>query len=333
MSRRRSDSSDSDAMDVDDPLFDNTQATEPNTPSESGTPVVRGRGGGGGGKGPPENLTDIYARQYEEMQQILQEGAATTEAIERVGEVVRESAVLCKQEKKVRESLYGASVLSVCSQISKAQAQSLDTNLSSFDVQCFADGILNHINDEDNNRADWSILAKRASRMFKRAPVFSYMYGSFKPTELPRKEPKERVKRQTNRVAAAEKKQPEKVSTVTATEEGNDKAVQHMKKVLKHYFKHNGNRPIGFFDCVLDPNSFHRTVENIFHISFLMKNNFCAVKQENGGLPYIHFVNPAQVNELNKGKKSQCIVSISKELWETLVEVFGITEPMVPPMA
>lgn len=46
--------------------------------------------------------------------------------------------------------------------------------------------------------------------MFKRSPAMSYMYGSFKPTELPRKEPKERVRRQAHK-AVGERKEPEKV--------------------------------------------------------------------------------------------------------------------------
>lgn len=62
-----------------------------------------------------------------------------------------------------------------------------------------------------NDTYNWSLLAKRSKRMFKRSPAVSYMYGSFKATELPRKEPKEKVvKPKTNR-AAAEKKEPEKV--------------------------------------------------------------------------------------------------------------------------
>ena len=68
---------------------------------------------------------------------------------------------------------------------------------------------LTYATNRETERLDWKLLEKRTGRMFKRAPVYSYMYGSFKPTELPRKEPKEKVRRQ-NRVAA-EKKEPEKV--------------------------------------------------------------------------------------------------------------------------
>lgn len=64
--------------------------------------------------------------------------------------------------------------------------------------------------DGDTERTNWDLLAKRASKMFKRSPAMSYMYGSFKPTELPRKEPKERVRRQAHK-AVGEKKEPEKV--------------------------------------------------------------------------------------------------------------------------
>ncbi|KAJ1525707.1 hypothetical protein ONE63_008918 [Megalurothrips usitatus] len=314
--------SDSESMDVDD-TFNDTQDTQ----------VSGGPPGAGGGGGDPHSLTDIYAKQYEEAQKILQEGSTSAEAVLKVGQLLKDSSLLCKQEKKVQESVFGSSVLSICAQISRNQALALDTNLSAFDVQAFADGIISNVCDPVSEAWDWERLSQRTFTMFKRSPGFSYMFGSFKPTQLPPKEPKERApRRQANR-AAAQKKEPEKVTNVQATDEGNDKAVQHLKKVLKRQFRSNGDQPIGFFDCVLDPHSFHHTVENIFHLSFLMKNNFCAVKQENGGLPYIHPVSASEVNDLQKGKKLQCIVSISPEEWETLLQAFEIREPMVPPMA
>ena len=51
-------------------------------------------------------------------------------------------------ERKVRESLFGSSVLSLCAQISTNQALALDTNLCAFDLQSFADGIVSifHLN-------------------------------------------------------------------------------------------------------------------------------------------------------------------------------------------
>lgn len=310
--------SDSD-MDVDG-SFNNTQATNCSTP------------GGSGGGGSDEALIDIYARQYEEAQKILQDGATDAESVQKVAQLLQDSAIYCQREKKVRESLFGSSVLSLCAQISKNQALALDTNLSAFDVEAFADGIRSFVFDAETDSIDWDRLAKRTTKMFKRSPPMSYMYGSFKPTELPRKEPKERVRRQAHK-AVGEKKEPEKVTNVTATDEGNDKAVQHLKKILKNKFKENGNQPIDFFKFVLDPTSFHRTVENIFHLSFLMKNNLYAVRQDDGGLPYIHNVRPAEVNELQKGKKLQCILSITPEQWETLVKAFRVEKPMVPPLA
>lgn len=69
------------------------------------------------------------------------------------------------------------------------------------------------------------------------------------------------------------------VTNVGEKEDGNDKAVQHVHKILRRIFKNNGNQPISFFEFVLNPTEFHLTVENIFHLSFLLKNNHFAIKQ------------------------------------------------------
>ena len=295
------------------------------------TQFSTGSGGGPSQPLPDGDLTQIYARQYDEVQRMLQDGSTSAESVVQLGILLQQSSMLCHKEKKVRESLYGGSVLTVCAQLSKNQAKALDTNLCAFQLQSFAEGILGHATNRETERIEWDRLKDRTRRMFKRAPSFSYMFGSFQPTELPRKEPKERTKR-ANRVAA-EKKEPEKVTNVAATEEGNDKAVQHVKKILRRAFRANNNKPISFFEFVLDPNFFHLTVENIFHLSFLLKNNNFAIRQENGGLPYIYPVSESEANNLQKGKKLQCITSISPELWETLVKEFEIRVPMIPPFA
>ena len=50
-----------------------------------------------------------------------------------------------------------------------------------------------------------------------------------------------------------------------------EELVQLTQTLLKLKFKENGKKPIDYFQFVLHPSNFGTTVENIFHVSFLIK--------------------------------------------------------------
>ncbi|PKU32861.1 hypothetical protein llap_16835 [Limosa lapponica baueri] len=54
-------------------------------------------------------------------------------------------------------------------------------------------------------------------------------------------------------------------------QEATEKEVERILGLLQTHFKNDPDTPISFFDLVIDPNSFARTVENIFHVSFIIR--------------------------------------------------------------
>ncbi|CAF0854868.1 unnamed protein product [Didymodactylos carnosus] len=147
-----------------------------------------------------------------------------------------------------------------------------------------------------------------------------------------------------------------KVSTLSSHGEQTSKEVVKINKYLLQAFKGNHNEPVEFFPFVLHPTNFARTVENMFHITFLIKEGLAQLFHDNNDLPLIcksgrndFFYNlpvdrrkkkadetiniehneTTTTTSLSK-KCQQLVISIDMEEWEALVEAFGIETPVMP---
>ncbi len=64
-----------------------------------------------------------------------------------------------------------------------------------------------------------------------------------------------------------------KLSKGSRSDERTDFLVHSIEQQLLREYKKNGRKPVGLFQFALHPASFGRSVENIFHIGFLVKEN------------------------------------------------------------
>ncbi|MCV4939169.1 non-structural maintenance of chromosomes element 4, partial [Escherichia coli] len=77
--------------------------------------------------------------------------------------------------------------------------------------------------------------------------------------------------------------------------------------------------------------SFPRTVENIFHVSFIIRDGFARIRLDQDRLPIIEPV----INEESEGIdqniqfRSQGIIALSYHDWEEIVKTFEISEPVI----
>lgn len=156
------------------------------------------------------------------------------------------------------------------------------------------------------------------------APATCSLFGAFDaapPEERPRP-----GRRRAERQALAEKKAPANVDKMDKTEEGAE-MVSRVKRFVTKTFERTG-APLSYFHTVLDPGSFARSVENVYHLSFLVREGAvsCHVDEEHG-LPFI-----APVAEKARGgqaKEHQFIVSLDMQRWQELIKAFNIEQPMM----
>ncbi|KAJ2947314.1 hypothetical protein O0L34_g17027 [Tuta absoluta] len=158
-------------------------------------------------------------------------------------------------------------------------------------------------------------------------PAVAFLFGTFAPTppEQRPRAPRRRVERQQ----AAEKKAPEKIDKLEKSDQASETVVL-VKKFLTRAYREGGEEPLSYFHLVIDPNSFSKTVENIYHVSFLVRDGLVSIElDEEFGLPFVRPISTKQRDQRDISDENQFIVSIDMGLWEELKEAFKIRKPMM----
>jgi len=125
-------------------------------------------------------------------------------------------------------------------------------------------------------------------------------------------------KERYDRVQNAEKRHPEMSSS-------ERKALMESNGLL---FPHAG---LNLWLFVINPRSFGQTVENIFYVSFLIRDGKARLGPDDDGQLGLYPEEPGS-HEEQRGKNStkyQGIISIDMADWQTLTELYNIKESMI----
>nr|XP_057915222.1 non-structural maintenance of chromosomes element 4 homolog A [Doryrhamphus excisus] len=261
-------------------------------------------------------------------------------------DVLEEANTLFENVRQTREAALDAKFLVVATDLGQEKASQLVAEGTAFDTSAFAEHLLSFmgLNRLENGREEqerdqvegylpsdaWHRLAKRAESCFLTAPTFHYMMGSFHAEPPP---PKQRIERQRKAPSAEAKRiMPTQLKKMEESQqEATEKEVERILACLKSYHQDDPSSPISYYEFVIDPNSFSRTVENIFHTSFLIRDGLAQMCLDSSKLPCIAPVEEMEMEAGGSSRQNQCIISISPKSWKELVDAFDITEAMIPP--
>jgi len=91
------------------------------------------------------------------------------------------------------------------------------------------------------------------------------------------------------------------------------------------------NGPVNLFRFVINPNDFAQSVENLFYLSFLIRDGECALEIEEDGEPVIFICEQPQLSDYQEGlKKQQLVFEFDVKTWEEAIKVFNITGAIIP---
>ncbi|CAO1614777.1 unnamed protein product [Sympodiomycopsis kandeliae] len=200
-----------------------------------------------------------------------------------------------------------------------------------------ADHVAEHDSDEDADDHEqidqldmqswnWQRLGLIASKYSRKAPTMDHLVG---PLAV---EPRERkVVKRAKLAEGGEAVRPEELEQKDLQQNENETS-RCVHDIAKRLQDKGGDEGINLFEFVLNPKSFSNSVENLFYVSFLVKEGIAAINDDDeGGPPMIIRVEPPSEEDYEQGlKKRQIVLELDKATWRDLIETYNIKESVIP---
>lgn len=261
-------------------------------------------------------------------------------------EALEEANVLFDGVSRTREAALDAQFLVLASDLGKEKAKQLNSDMSFFNSIAFCDLLLAFVGlswvgeeceglgncDDSIVISFWGMLHKEATSWMLRAETFHFIFGSFKADRSARKPRLGRHKRASKMEGSGDMPTKLRRLDVHANQETTEKEVERILGLLQTYFQKYPETPVSYFEFVIDPNSFSRTVENIFYVSFIIRDGFARIRLDQDRLPILEPTNMSQVDEESDSYtycRKQGVISLSLQDWKNIVTTFEISEAMI----
>lgn len=241
-----------------------------------------------------------------------------------------ESMRTVKAETEVLDQLIQLSTTQLDS-LRNETARTLDPDLFLTRIKTFARH--EHLDEEGNVFIN---LGRRYAGLFRCVPDLHFLRPCIELKKGPQL--RERAERKAVKRKLVQDKQEVKAKTLRELQEENtengsvSKELDSVKKQLRQLYKKEQSNAVDYYKFVLNPNNFGETVENMFYVSFLVKDGYIRLRIDpQNGYPQIvkipreeHASCQVQRSEL---ETKQVVCRLDYSAWQRLVLRLGIKEP------
>jgi len=222
-----------------------------------------------------------------------------------------------------------AKVMKLLAKLVRLQSEQMSTNITQFSYQEYSERLLASMQVEREQvvtKMKMVGLGKQFKTFFMRSPTLTCLYGALDCTPPPPPQRKEKVTRCSRacKVGDLVETISSQVTVMEGAEKQTEQLVTQVFRALVINYKKAKRMPIDYFRFVLDPDSFGSSIENMFHVSFLVKEGKAAISlSEETGLPLIRPVGTNDV-EGQEEVKNQVVMNMTMEDWAKMVDSLGI---------
>lgn len=213
---------------------------------------------------------------------------------------------------------------------SRTQAQKLFFGLQLCNVQTYTDRLVEHMNQKRDNEPEFETTFQGPPSInlhdigngvwgkWKTVPAPDFMHGLAAEENSIVAERRGAMARKGRNVTRAEE-----VVAKDVEDDLTDQQVRAMRQELKKHGR------VNFWVFVLDPESFSRSIENLFHFSFLVQQRVAAVDfsvQE----PTASYLGAEGGQNLDGAACGEMIVGFDRGLWKEMVRLHRVRRCMFP---
>ncbi|KAL2868494.1 Nse4 C-terminal-domain-containing protein [Aspergillus lucknowensis] len=134
-----------------------------------------------------------------------------------------------------------------------------------------------------------------------------------------------------NKLLGKTRDHAEGVVTRLLEEMEEDPSEEQVQEIMaKHNIADDGGVPL--FKFCINPQSFGQSVENLFYLSFLVRDGTVGISTDSRGLPTLHPSKPLAPSEAQRQgiQKRQSVFSLDFDTWQDLVEAYSIQGCIIP---
>lgn len=239
----------------------------------------------------------------------------------------------------IDQALLDAQIFSRLGEYSKRQAAQLQTGLQTYDVKTFTESLVlimkggpadeedPECNAESGVTLNFEDLGNSVWHCWKTIPSIEFMYGNA-PEEEEAKARQKKVKKAKKGTVAVK---PCEIQSNEVEQTETDRQVAEMTKELER------RQECNYWVFVIDPNSFTRSIENVFHSSFLVKDMLAALDLKIEP-PKIRYIDPAEKKRAEEGSEEnagfqrhgQFIMGFDRNIWKEVIRKYRIRRCILP---